>query len=118
MRRGSSLRVQSHAILLGGISAMALAVAILSASDAHALVLNDNFDGNGFTVIDTTSKGKLGTGIDSSNVFNNVVSLDGGGCTGTLINAQTILTAAHCFFDSTTGKSSTISTCLLYTSDA
>ncbi|HTV35907.1 MAG TPA: autotransporter domain-containing protein, partial [Xanthobacteraceae bacterium] len=65
---------------------------------AAALVLNDNFNGAGFTVVDTATANQVLTGIDSNNVFSNIVSIDGGSCTGTLINSTTILTAAHCFF--------------------
>jgi len=74
--------------------------AFLPAAPARALVLNDTFNGVGFTVIDTASANQLLNGIDSNNVFNNIVSIDGGSCSGTLINASTVLTAAHCFFNS------------------
>jgi subtilase-type serine protease len=80
---------------------MILAVATLLGSGlpASALVLNDNFNGGGFTVINSASGNAIPSGIDSTNLFSNVVSLDAGGCTGTLINARTVVTAAHCFFN-------------------
>lgn len=79
-----------------------VAAAVLATGwPALALVLNDNFNGAGFTVINGTTANQLLTGIDSNNVFNNVVSLGSGSCTGTLINSTTILTAAHCFFTPT-----------------
>lgn len=72
---------------------------LASGLPASALVLNDNFDGSGFTVINTASGNAIPTGIDTNNIFSNVVSLDSGGCTGTLINSRTVLTAAHCVFN-------------------
>ena len=95
----SQVRSTSQAI----ISVVAAAAVLLTAIPARALVLNDNYNGAGFTAIDTTSANQLLKGIDSNNVFNNVVSIDGGSCSGTLISATMVLTAAHCFFNSGSG---------------
>ena len=79
------------AILLSGTAAIALA-----ASPAHPIVINDGVVG--------PNQANVANYFDSTNVYSNVVSLrrlnpDGSidsGCTGSLMNSRTILTAAHC----------------------
>src|SRR5262245_61741468 len=58
------------------------------AGEVEALVLNNN------VAADTAAAANI---FDSTNQFPNVVSV--AGCTGTLINSRTILTAAHCFYN-------------------
>ncbi len=55
--------------------------------------------------------GGIANYYDSTNQYPNVVAIDipgngqnGQTCTGTLINARTILTAAHCFYNANTGS--------------
>src|SRR5262245_28116866 len=80
------------AILLSGTAAIALA-----ASSAQAIVINDGAVGG---------PGQLPNAAeyyDSTNVYSNVVSLrllnvTQYGCTGSLIESRTILTAAHCMY--------------------
>jgi outer membrane autotransporter protein len=78
------------AILLSGTAAIAIA-----ASPARSVVISD----------------LVAQQIDSGNVYSNVVSLrvlnDGStdsGCTGSLMDSRTILTAAHCLYDQKTGQ--------------
>ena len=61
------------------------------------MVINDSFDPAGFTVL--TGGGGLVNGVDANNLFPAVVSINNGSCTGTLISAQVVVTAAHCFYD-------------------
>src|SRR5262245_45121070 len=72
------------AILLSGTAAIAW-----SAGRAGAVVLNKDVAPN---------TGVVANIYDSANTFDNVVWVDS--CTGTLINSRTILTAAHCFYNS------------------
>jgi outer membrane autotransporter protein len=88
------------AILLSGTAAIALA-----ASSAWAIVIND-------LVVGGPPQSNAENYYDATNVYSNVGSLrvvfDGSvvasGCTGSLINSRTVLTAAHCLYDSTTGQ--------------
>jgi outer membrane autotransporter protein len=76
--------------LLSGTAAIALSIT----QPASAVVIND----------------LVAQQIDSANVYSNVVSLrllneTQSGCTGSLIDSRTILTAAHCLYnDKTTGQ--------------
>jgi subtilase-type serine protease len=86
------------AMLLGGTVAIAL-----EASSARAIVINDGVVGP----LQTAAAAYY----DSANAYANVGSLrvlqDGSfdsGCTASLINPRTILTAAHCLYDKTTGQ--------------
>jgi subtilase-type serine protease len=88
--RRSGAIARRSAILLSGTAAIAIA-----ASPARSVVIND----------------LVAQQIDSGNVYSNVVSLrvlnDGSndsGCTGSLIDSRTILTAAHCLYDQKTGQ--------------
>jgi outer membrane autotransporter protein len=84
--RAGSLR-RRLAILLGGTAAVALSIA----QPANAIVINDQT---------AAAAGGIAGYYDQSNQFPYVVSLfsgSGSGCTGSLINSRTILTAAHCF---------------------
>jgi outer membrane autotransporter protein len=91
-RRSGAIKRRS-AILLSGTAAVALA-----ASPARAIVINDLVVG--------AQQSNVKDYYDSTNVYSNVVSLrrlsddsTDSGCTGSLINSRTILTAAHCLFD-------------------
>src|SRR5262245_26364083 len=87
------LGVISHrsAFLLSGTAAIALSIA----QPASAISINDPV---------AAAAGGIGNYYDSTNQFPNAVSLFitkqgpffGSFCTGTLINARTVLTAAHC----------------------
>ncbi|MFZ1088170.1 MAG: trypsin-like serine protease, partial [Xanthobacteraceae bacterium] len=76
--------------MLSGTAAIALSIT----QPASAVVIND----------------LVAQQIDSANVYSNVVSLrllneTQSGCTGSLIDSRTILTAAHCLYnDKTTGQ--------------
>jgi secreted trypsin-like serine protease len=81
------------AILLSGTAAIALTIA----QPASAIVVSDQ--------VAPLAAGGIANYFDGNNQvpqFPNVVSLfsptlNGSGCTGSLINSRTILTAAHCF---------------------
>jgi len=61
---------------------------VAATAPARAISLNND------VAADTAAAANV---FDQANQYPNVVSV--GGCTGTLINARTILTAAHCFYD-------------------
>jgi outer membrane autotransporter protein len=82
-------RACRRAILLGGTAALAL----LAGKPAHAISINDVVNPNASPA----------AGVDTLNQFPSTVYYNPPGCTGTLINGRTILTAAHCFFDTATG---------------
>jgi hypothetical protein len=104
--RRSGAIARRAAILLSGTAAIAV-----DASPARAIVINDLVVGS--------EQAAAANYFDSTNAYPNVGSLrylvnpppDGftfitSGCTGSLINARTILTAVHCLYD-TTGQPKT-----------
>jgi subtilase-type serine protease len=109
-KRGGTI-ARRAVMLLGGTAAIALA-----ASPARAIVINDGVVG--------PQQAAAANYFDSTNVYSNVGSLrvlDGSlssGCTGTLINSRTILTAAHCLYDKTTGQPITNLTSVSFLPDA
>lgn len=65
-----------------------LGVQMAAVAPARAISLNNDVAAN------TVAAANI---FDQGNQYPNVVSVNG--CTGTLINARTVLTAAHCFYD-------------------
>src|SRR5262249_20610611 len=97
--RRSGVMARRSAILLGGTTAIALSIA----QPARAIVINDQV---------AAAVGGISNHYDQSEQFPNVGSLrfpnrDGSstisGCTGSLINSRTVLTAAHCLYNERTG---------------
>ena len=72
----------------------AAAVAMLAAEPARAIVINDQ---------EAAAVGGIANYYDQNNQFPNVGSLNSG-CTGSFINSRTVLTAAHCLYNSKTGQ--------------
>lgn len=65
-----------------------LGIQMAAVAPARAISLNND------VAADTATAANV---FDQANQYPNVVSV--GGCTGTLINSRTILTASHCFYD-------------------
>ncbi|MBN9001514.1 MAG: trypsin-like serine protease, partial [Rhizobiales bacterium] len=65
-----------------------LGIQMAAVAPARAISLNNDVAAN------TAAAANI---FDQGNQYPNVVSVNG--CTGTLINARTVLTAAHCFYD-------------------
>lgn len=67
---------------------ISLGIQLAAIAPARAISLNND------VAADTAAAANV---FDQANQYPNVVSV--GGCTGTLINSRTVLTASHCFYD-------------------
>jgi uncharacterized protein with beta-barrel porin domain len=65
-------------------------IALSVGKAAHAITIND---------LVNPPPASANAAVDTANQFPSTVLILPSGCTGTLINARTILTAAHCFFN-------------------
>ena len=74
-------------------SAYAIYLMFMTLNTASAVTINDQTAAN--------TPGGVTNYYDSGNVYSNVGQIDSS-CTGTLVNSRTVLTAAHCLFQSGT----------------
>jgi len=75
------------------LCAAVTALAVCHSAPAHAVNIRDDV---------AAAAGGIGNYFDATNQFmsvGNMVNVGGNFCTGTLINARTVLTAAHCFYE-------------------